>query len=373
MNPQFSLFDYPTYFLQTKEWTDFWQSSNALDHSIKFFSYESLSCFVYQYPWNFGQKFWYIPRFASIDSSSSANFSDKEQKYLNHQSLQLLEQILETAKSEEVSFVKFDFNDQLSAVWQCQDLESIKNKIFRSNFDYSTNLDTKIIQFTSTMFLDLKNLLTVEKTLSDKKSKEILLSDLEQFFEQNSKFWLNLEKNTRRGTKRSLEKNWEIVTEKTPQNFEIFYELLKETSKRQDFAIQTKEYLKSLFNQDFFVLILLKKDEKFLASWSGIISSNTLVNLYNGNLPEGFKDFSQYLLHLVAVYTAKQNGLRFYDFGGYNPSLSFSSFKDGYKGDIRNFLGPVDVILKPFEYKAINVTISALKQINKLTKILDKK
>jgi lipid II:glycine glycyltransferase (peptidoglycan interpeptide bridge formation enzyme) len=163
-----------------------------------------------------------------------------------------------------------------------------------------------------------------------------------------------------------LDRNWQIITTKNEVNFEIFYNLLSQTAKRQKFPIQTKEYLQKLYSQDFFQVFLLQKDGQFLASWSGIISDNTLVNLYNGNLPEGFKDFSQYFLHLVAMFFAKQNNLEFYDFGGYNPKLSFSSFKDGYKGQIREFFGPVDIILDSKKYKTTNFTITTIKILKKI-------
>lgn len=348
----------PVYFLQTQKWLEFWKSANNSNHNYHFFELKSknfkLNCFIYEYPWQLKQKFWYIPRFSILEVLSKPEEIPTEKEELLNLTLNLLQKITSKAKKQQITFLKLDFNDQLFKLLKIKNLASLKN-FFLEKTKYSCNFDTKIIQFTSTMFLNLTN-------LQLKKDKEELnLLNLQNFFDINKEFWQKVDSEARRCTKKSLERNWEFTIEKTETNFEIFYDLLTKTSKIQNFAIQPKEYLHKLYWQDFSTTILLKKNNKYLTASMLVETTDTIVSLYTGNNREGFKDFSSYILYLIIFFLGKKRNLQFYDFGGYNPQLSFSNFKDGYKGKIRHFLGPFDIILYSNKYYWTNFLIKIRK------------
>jgi hypothetical protein len=147
---------YPTYFLQTQSWASFWLAVNPKNHQVREFGEGFLSCFVYEYPWQFRQKFWYIPRLATVDFTSISSSEDRE--LILQTTKNLLQKILQTAQKEGICFVKLDFNDQLIELLGYTNLKQLNQELLLKNFNFPTNLRTKIIQFTGTMFLSLQEL-----------------------------------------------------------------------------------------------------------------------------------------------------------------------------------------------------------------------
>ena len=131
---------YPVYFLQTNSWLDFWKGANRQGHDYFEIKVDSsfnpenlnakiiLSAFVYIYPWQLGQKFWYIPKSPitklEIDGKTHNIYdyfdqiSDQVKLVLVEQIevlfQKLITQITKKAKSESATFVKIDFDDSFA-------------------------------------------------------------------------------------------------------------------------------------------------------------------------------------------------------------------------------------------------------------------
>lgn len=336
---------YPKYFLQTKEWGQFWLQANPTNH--RFFSIkidEELEVWVYEYPWQFGQKFWYIPR---LDLGK------------NYQ--QNLTKIIAKAKSNQVVFIKTDFDDNWLRENKIEDKNGLNKFLENQNLATKFVWSHKKLQFNQTPVLSLENTLNqnifTEKELLNPESNKLL-----EFYQNTQDFWKNTNQNVRRYTKKSLTKNWQISTDKTEDNFKSFLQIYNQTKDRQNFAIQTHKYLKDLFNQENSRLIVLYNSQnKPHAFWFGLVSEKTLTYLYGGNTEESFANYGQYLLHLVAVAIAVQHQLPFYDLGGYDSTSGYGKFKENYRGQIRNFLGPIDFVLNPAKYNFINLMIKLVK------------
>lgn len=357
------MFKYPPYFLQTQEWAEFWlQSSNfeqnkkhsfytvsSSNHSIK----KQEKIFIYEYPWQLKQKFWYIPKLYLPDNSS--DYKNDFQEILN--------KIDELADFHKPTFIKVDFDYQwlnkLEIFDNLANLDFVQKALKKTKKPYKAELSIKNIQFLSTMTLDLD---LIESKNTKSFSNQYDLESLKQFWQFSEEFWKNTNQKTRRYSKKSLSKEWLIDTQKTTENFETFWRIYKETSKRQKFAIHSRIYTKMLFDQDFTRIIILRDfDNLPQCVWFGQISDQTLTYLYGGNSEESFEKYGQYLCHIVAIKIGVDNHLKFYDLGGYNPSLGFGKFKEGYKGEIRNFLGPIDIILKPLKFNFTNGLIKIAK------------
>jgi lipid II:glycine glycyltransferase (peptidoglycan interpeptide bridge formation enzyme) len=378
-----STIKYPKYFLQNQIWVDFVTQALGDDHKILKFRQNlshsdlNLEVFVYQYPWHLKQSLWYIPRFSGFtdklqNAFNEAIIAENEneiltlQKLLQTSFIELLQKVIVGAKKHNITFLKLDFDDQLCMFLGIKDSMELVTFFKNQGLAYKLNISSKIIQFTGTMTLDLEKLenLQLQNQIKQADSMDFLTDGLKNFYELNSKQFLKWEKNTRRLTKHSLEKGWRVSVSKTTQNFEGFYELLYKTSKRQNFGIQPKSYLENLFNQNFSRLITIKdKYNQIQGAWFGIVTDQTLTNLYAGNSDLSLKDNGQYLMHLVAIKLALDENLKYYDMGGYNPKLSFGKFKQGYKGDCRFFLGPIDIILKPYKFQTSNLIIRMAKII----------
>jgi len=328
------------YFLQSPQWAEFWLDANLPGHH--FYNLrssnkldEEIAVIIYQYPWHFGANFLYIPKGPFLE------ISDKIEK----QTLELLldnlfTQILELAKKQGSSFIKWELDDIVSQILELKtnsDFEGYSSSLLK----HQNRISEKKLQYLETILVETKNLKYE--------------ADLRQFFEINTDFWTKVNKKTRYGTRKSLEQNWKISTEKTQVNFEIFWNLTQETALRQGFATQSKDYFQTLFTKDFSYLTILKKDNEPQAAWFGVKLGNSLIHLYGANTQVSRENYGQYFAHLVALQMSAKSSIAFYDLGGWDEVKGYGKFKEGYNGKIREFLGPVDIIIDKFSYNMINL------------------
>ena len=303
------------YFNQTKEWSDFWQLANpGKGHKVLYFENQDLATYIYQYPLILGTFFWYIPRGFIVKNSSNFQI----------QAEQLLAKIIQSAKENNIIYLKFDIEQEFHFLFN----ESQKSE--------------KKLQYLKTSILDVTEIGFEE--------------NIQQFWKTNKNwFETNFDKRTRYGTRKALDSNWQIRLEKSNENFEAFYKLHSDTAKRQKFGYHQKNYLEKLFDQGISRIIILRDElGEAQAGWLGISLGNNMTNLYGGNSLISRDKYGQYLLHLVALQICAQENLSGYDLGGLEEGKGFDLFKQGYKGNTREFIGPFDIILKPKLYSIYN-------------------
>jgi lipid II:glycine glycyltransferase (peptidoglycan interpeptide bridge formation enzyme) len=334
------------YFLQTSEWSQFWLESSQKQHFIHYISYETdgitLSAYCYEYPWHLGKSFLYIPKGPIFQIKGDFSKKKLAQAYKS-----FLAKIVALAKQNKSVFIKIDFDYNFTNLI---DIDSNENllKFTKSVTDQSVQISKKTLQYLSTMILDCSNLQKNE--------------DQFKFVESNKDFWSQTNENIRRYTRKSLKQNWIIDTSKTTQNFDDFWQVYQSTAQRQGFAIHPKTYFQSMFAKEF-VRIIVLKDETGLphCCWFGILLDSTLYYLYGGNDDYSFSHHGQYLAHLIALQSAANEEAKNYDLGGYDSEKGFGKFKEGYRGKIVKFLGPLDIILEPLIYTTLNKFINILK------------
>jgi len=341
--------NFPKYFIQTQSWSNFWQEANGNGHQVHTIEVDGQlePILIYEYPWELGQNFWYLPRLFLPPHLNKT----EAQNYLQS----VLEKIIIAVTTSKPIFLKIEIDDIMATVLELDSVEKLNN-FFQDKLVLKTEKKNKTIQYLQTITLDLQ---VIQNIIIPSQND---LQNLSIFYENSSIFWKTTNENIRRYTKKSLTQNWIISTEKTEENFAAFYKIYNQTKDRQNFAIQNLDYLKTLFQKDFSrVIILYDENKNPQAVWFGIISEKTLTYLYGGNTQVSFEKQGQYLLHLVAVKMAVSEGLIFYDLGGYNPALGFGKFKENYKGIVRTFVGPIDIIFEYPKYKFINFLIAIIK------------
>ncbi|MEM1312251.1 MAG: GNAT family N-acetyltransferase [Patescibacteria group bacterium] len=339
---------YPEYFLQTKEWADYWQKANPHRHTFYEFTAEftpskKLYCIAYEYPWQLGAKFWYIPKMPAIQG-----FSDSED--LKMGLYKLLSQVVAKAKLSQVAFIKCDFDDNLSSLLNYIDDQSLLKDLSRILQNTGIRKSPKVLQYLSAM--------VIEPQLNEHELKTTIDNSqlsLEEFFRLSRSFWLTTNENIRRYTKKSLKQGWVVSTEKDQSNFESFWSVYQSTSYRQRFFTHAKSNLEKLLAEKNSRIIVVSDSEGVpQAVWMGWVSERTLTYLHGGNTPQSFKYYGQYLVHLAALKIVLQEKLSFYDLGKYDEGYGYSNFKKGYRGDIRKFAGPIDIVLEPLSYNIIS-------------------
>lgn len=355
------------YFVQTQKWADFWQLANPINHSYFWVEVQkdnfSLQFLVYCYPWHFGQKFWYISKGGTLTNLENNKINDWDSvstSLLKNLYLELINKVNAQAKEQKITYVKYDFEEELIAKLEFKDNNQLLS-LLKKEVTTKTNLSNKIIQFLSTMTLDLnivKDITPIE--IYDKEN----LTDL---WNKTQDFWKTTNSNVKRYTKKSLDKDWIISTEKSIVNFEKFYNIYNYTKDTRGFAIQSRDYLQKLYSQDFSKVIILSDiNGEPHCVWFGIQIGNTQTYLYGGNTQKSFDDYGQYLVHLVALNLALKYNSEFYDLGGYDSNTGYGKFKDNYKGVIRIFPGVFDMPINYTKFNCTNILINSIKKFKKI-------
>jgi lipid II:glycine glycyltransferase (peptidoglycan interpeptide bridge formation enzyme) len=342
------------YFYQTQEWREFFLKANSSLHDVHDIDFLGFNFQIFEYPLYAKQNFWYIPRgFGQQNNIDSPKL------------LELLTYLKVLAQqNNDIVFIKFEIEDIYynHSDENINSFQFLKEFLTNKHIQKSENIviSNRQIQYLSTIILDLSN-------LQVSKANDLTLEALSQLYEQNTDwFCQNLDKRTRYGTKQALSKNWNISSLKTKSNFDKFYDLLADTAIRQGFNIHSYQYLKTLFEMDFSrFFVLFDNNAEIKAGWMGVNIEGVYYNLFGANSQYSRDNYGQYLSHLLAIYLAKTEDVKYYDLGGLDNKSGFDLFKKGYKGQVINWLGPYDLILKPLKYNLYN----QMREIKNLVKI----
>jgi FemAB family len=355
------------YFVQTSKWANFWQLANPSDHSYFWTEVQkdnySLKFLVYIYPWHFGQKFWYISKGGVLTDLRTNIINDWNSiAKLNLESLfvELVMKVNSKAKEQKITYVKYDFEEELIAKLELNNKSQLLN-LLKEKVESKSVISNKIVQYLATMTLDFRNIQNVLPI--ENYDKENFMN----LWNNTQDFWKTTNSNINRYTKKSLDKNWIISTEKNAANFEKFYKIYNHTKDTRGFAIQSRHYLEKLFEQDFSRIIILSDESgEPHCVWFGIQIGNTQTYLYGGNTQKSFDDYGQYLVHLIALNLALVGKLEFYDLGGYDSNAGYGKFKDNYKGTLRTFPGVFDIPINQNKFNFTNIIVNATKEFKKL-------
>jgi lipid II:glycine glycyltransferase (peptidoglycan interpeptide bridge formation enzyme) len=341
------------YFIQTQKWADFWVQTQDKNHSYRQFTFSkngfNLQAIGYKYPWQFGQSFYYFPRFCSITSQ----VTDFDRSKLLEAVLEFIQKITTEITQENCTFIKIDTGFDLPHALQLTDTNSFLT--FIKNSVSASKISAKSLQYLATMVLDTS-------LLTQKSPAQTYL----EFYESNKLFWSKCNENVRRYTKKSTTQNWNIDTSVSHENFEKFWHVYEQTAKRQEFGIHPKNYFETMLKHNFVRLITLSDENGPQSVWFGVSFDDTMYYLYGGNTEVSFKKYGQYLVHLVATEIIARENLKKYDLGGYDSTKGFGKFKDGYRGEIVHALGPIDIILDKPKYTFTQHISSVGKNIKKI-------
>jgi len=141
-------------------------------------------------------------------------------------------------------------------------------------------------------------------------------------------------------------------------------ELIYDTSKRQAYQAQNKDYFENLIN--FFAVQNHSGDLKLhiykalyknelLSSAIMIDFGNTRTYLFGGSSDQQKNLMAPYLLHFQAMLDGKKLGLKYYDFWGVETASGavpgFVRFKLGFGGTVKEYAGAYDVVNNNLQYK----------------------
>ncbi|GAB4147820.1 MAG: hypothetical protein OHK0017_09970 [Patescibacteria group bacterium] len=359
------------YFTQNNTWSEFWKTANSTKHDIFKLEVEvsgaRVYAYVYVYPHPFNQKFLYIPRGPVIEFENSLTQSNiQDQLKLSpdvKKGLDLFwEKLSKSALNHRVTHIKIDLDYNTGKCLNIHNQTELAEYL-KKYFGKKVALTTRQIQYLSTVYLDVKDLIQLQA-----ETDYTNIVYLQNFFDLNRPFWLQRNKSIRNTTRRSLKSDWQISNKKTREYIEAFWNLHQQTVKRQKINTFPKDYFELLIKQDFSYLLTLSSKGEHHASWLGISLDSSLIHLFAGNSSFSLKNFGQPLLHLSAMSLAKSLDNQIYDFGGHDPTKGYGKFKRAYHGNIIDFPGSVNVITRPCWFYSIEFLSKIVKKIRSLKK-----
>lgn len=151
---------------------------------------------------------------------------------------------------------------------------------------------------------------------------------------------------------------------------EEFFEIMQETGERDNFAIRSAPYFAKIL--DVFGenarLYMAYYEEKPIAGTLAVRYGNKVWYFYGGSLSSHRNVMPNYLLQWEMIKWAIQSGCDIYDFRGVSGNIDENSplyglyrFKKGFNGDFVEFMGEMDLILKPAAAKLIKAAQSIIK------------
>ncbi len=291
-------------FLQTKEWMEFQES---LGRPVEIVDSGNIRAFVVKHYISFGKNYLYIPYGPYFDLENvRSGLRDEVNTFL--------QKLRELAKKQKSIFVKIEPQSDI-----------VMELIYRRGLKRSK----KQIQPQKTVIIDLK------------KKAEDLSAELHH--------------KTRYNYKLAHKKDLNFYQS---DDIDIFWKLLKKTSKEDNFHTHKKEYYEKLLN--FFKegkdvktrLVLVSHEEKPIAGAVLLIYDNTVYYLH-GAMDRNYKNLmAPYLMHWEIIMWAKSRGYEYYDLWGIDAKKwpGVTRFKLGWGGKVVEYPGSFDLSISGFWY-----------------------
>lgn len=167
----------------------------------------------------------------------------------------------------------------------------------------------------------------------------------------------------------------QIVEDNSNEAFETYLQLTKETTKRQKFYAHSEKYHRLMWETLRCAQGKLSKDKlsahlllatyknKTLAAWILFVLKDILYYPYGASSNEYRETMASNLTMWEAIKFGKKLGLKKFDMWGAlgpnpdknDPWYGFHRFKEGYGGDLVEFIGSYDLVINPFLYQLYKI------------------
>ncbi len=166
----------------------------------------------------------------------------------------------------------------------------------------------------------------------------------------------------------------EIITKDFEKYFDVFYELMTETAKRNGFSLHSRNYYEHIFTDLSKIsgahLVIAKYGQKILVIKIIIVFGIVSNDVFTGSSSEERNRRPTYLTIWRAISHAKELGCQFYNFGGistenkiYKGWDGLTAFKKKFGGEEIKHSDFFDLVTSPFWYWVYNFR-KRLKKIN---------
>ena len=190
---------------------------------------------------------------------------------------------------------------------------------------------------------------------------------------------------------RLAQKKGVTVRRAAAEEIDVFYELLKETARRDGIAIHSVDYYKALFAESNSVInpsLLIAHCSLYLAEHEGdllagivtLFRGKEAIYLYGASSDKKRNLMVSYALQLKAIEDAKEAGCEVYDFFGIppnddpaHPMAGLYRFKTGFGGKIVHRSGSWDYPCRPLVYRLFRFAETLRKNLRTIGKLRKRK
>jgi len=250
----------------------------------------------------------------------------------------MIENVKKIAQNENAIFVKFE-PDDIEKIYDNK-YQLIKNKSILLNFPGLTN-SPKVAFYPHTFIIDLE------------KNEDELLADM------SPKTRYNIKIANRHGV---------VISHSTSDNdFEIYLKMLFDTTKRQGFYLHSENYHRQLWSilksTGIVEIFSAKFQGETLAAFMIFKLKDRLFYPYGASLDTHREVMAPTVLMWEAIKYGQSLGLKTFDMWGClgpdanasEQGFGFHHFKQGYGGNLVQFVGTYDLVINPQLYKIYNL------------------
>ena len=181
--------------------------------------------------------------------------------------------------------------------------------------------------------------------------------------EEEEELLKGMQAKTRYNLRLAEKKGVKVIEDNSEQGFEEYWKLTEETTKRQGFFAHTKSYHQKMWQtmtaSGIGHLFRATYNDKTLATWMIFILNGVVYYPYGASSSEHREVMASNLMMWEVIKYGKEKGCRVFDMWGSlgpkpdtrDPWYGFHRFKQGYGGELVEFLGSFDLVISPIKYR----------------------
>jgi lipid II:glycine glycyltransferase (peptidoglycan interpeptide bridge formation enzyme) len=171
-----------------------------------------------------------------------------------------------------------------------------------------------------------------------------------------------LNSKTRYNTRLAQKKGVQIVENSTQEGLDTYLKILAETTSRQGFYAHSPDYFQKMWDQlsqsGMMRIFNAVYQQTVLVSWIVFIFNDVLYYPYGASVRQHREVMANNLMMWEVIRFGKSQGCTKFDMWGSlgpepdqkNPWYGFHRFKEGYGGQLMEFVGTYDLVLSPTLY-----------------------
>lgn len=189
--------------------------------------------------------------------------------------------------------------------------------------------------------------------------------------DSEEKMMANMKTKTRYNVNLAQKKGVEILENSTDDGLNTHLEILAETTKRQGFYAHTPDYFQTMWqvlaSSGMMRIFEARYEGQVLTSWIMFVFQDKLYYPYGASRSIHREVMASNLMMWEMIRFGQSLGLRTFDMWGAlgtdpdpkDPWFGFHRFKQGYGGQLSEFLGTYDLVIDPTMYKIYTLVDAA--------------